>query len=142
MTDKTKWTDANSRCEQHRAHLASIKDAAENKLISQLITSDLKKEKNDLVWIGLTNGQKGFSLRNKWGSGLKWTNGSPVSYTNWAKGQPSRTRTFFLMGGGNCVGMYSKKQTSWLFKGPSREIGQWKTERCDSQHPFICKKPK
>ena len=39
MTDKTKWADANSRCEQHRAHLASIEDAAENKLISQLITS-------------------------------------------------------------------------------------------------------
>ncbi|XP_035700165.1 C-type lectin-like [Branchiostoma floridae] len=142
MPDKLKWTDAKSRCEQHGAHLTSVKDATENKLISQLISSALKQEKDDLVWIGLTNGKKVISILQLWGSDLKWTDGSPVSYTNWAKGQPTVAGPFIFIGkaGGNCAGMYSKKP-GWLMMGRG-EIGQWKTGRCDSQHPFICKKPK
>ena len=54
-------------------HLATISDYAENVFVSNMIASQ--------IWIGLTD-------RDQEGT-FKWISNEPVSYTNWAPGEPN-----------------------------------------------------
>jgi hypothetical protein len=66
------------------------------------------------VWIGLNNSNNQF----------KWTDGSKLGFTNWAKGNP-RNKTDH-----NCVQMISD----------SSPIGEWTDEFCDKKHIIVCQK--
>ncbi len=66
------------------------------------------------VWIALKNSNNQF----------KWTDGSEVSFTNWAKGNPSNKTDH------NCVQMISD----------SSPIGEWADEFCDKKHLIVCQK--
>eukprot|EP00058_Branchiostoma_floridae_P020429 XP_002605919.1 hypothetical protein BRAFLDRAFT_87407 [Branchiostoma floridae] len=92
--NKASWTEANQQCKKLGALLASVQDAAENKLIASLITN-APQGKLPLVWIGLS--------RNA--GQMQWADGSRLSYTNWASGEPS-----IITLREDCVGMYSKNQ--------------------------------
>ncbi|XP_066299937.1 neurocan core protein-like [Branchiostoma lanceolatum] len=128
--NKVSWTEANPQCKQLGANLASVQSAAENKILADLI-SHAPQGKLPLVWIGLKRDVAGQ---------LKWTDGSPVSYTNWAAGQPSNNG---LRGGEDCVGMYSKRgKDHWWFTVKERNTGQWNDVTCGGKYPYICKRPK
>ncbi|KAI8499378.1 hypothetical protein Bbelb_231420 [Branchiostoma belcheri] len=100
MRDKVKWSTANSRCKQHGANLASVQSREENDFIAMLITNAPKGTVRHLVWFGLCRGKGGFS----------WTDGSDLTYTNWAPGEPNNRAWLSFGQGENCGAMYSK----WL----------------------------
>jgi hypothetical protein len=66
------------------------------------------------VWIGLKNSNNQF----------KWTDGSEIGFTNWAKGNP-RNKTDH-----NCVQMMAD----------SSPIGQWSDDLCNKKHVIVCEK--
>ncbi|XP_019641098.1 PREDICTED: versican core protein-like [Branchiostoma belcheri] len=119
--DKVSWDAANGRCKQHGANLASVGSAGENNFIARLIS-------DGGVWFHIW-----FGLRRNRNGQWKWTDGSPVSYKNWARGQPRllNDRAF----------MHYKDCDSWLHCESGKEKkGQWSTIRaCSLQFPYVCK---
>lgn len=54
-----------------------------------------------------------------------WTDGSPVYYTNWAKGSRS---------------YYSKDDCVYMKKNPIEQAGKWKDGDCKASKSYICQK--
>jgi gliding motility-associated-like protein len=73
------WNDSRARAQQVGAELASIKDAAENTAILAALNG-----------AGFTTGTIWIGLNNKNGS-WQWNDGTPVTYTNWATGEPNNS---------------------------------------------------
>ena len=63
------WTEAQSYCRKHHTDLASVRTAAENQKVDNVIPAGA-------AWIGL--------FRDSW----KWSDGSNSSFRYWAPGQP------------------------------------------------------
>jgi hypothetical protein len=71
------WQDAENACVAWGGHLASISSAAESALVSSMIPA----ASTGIVWIGLYS-------KSYWGNWV-WLDGSPVTYSNWASGEPN-----------------------------------------------------
>ncbi|XP_035665131.1 neurocan core protein-like [Branchiostoma floridae] len=132
ITDEVSWSTASSRCQQHGAILASIKDHGENNFIADLIS---KKDDNKFrvipsFWIGL----------HKQSEQWKWTDGSRLDYTNWAPDEPNGSLFSSFFHGEDCVSMYYKTGRNIIWK-LKRHTGQWNDDRCNSNKPYICEKP-
>uniref|UniRef100_A0A671Y811 C-type lectin domain-containing protein n=1 Tax=Sparus aurata TaxID=8175 RepID=A0A671Y811_SPAAU len=69
-TDMT-WTEAQSYCRKHHTDLASVRNAAENQKVDDVIPAEQS------AWIGL--------FRDSW----KWSDGSFSSFRYWAPGEPN-----------------------------------------------------
>ena len=79
------WTDARDYCIAHGGHLVIIEDEYEQQFLTDLMHQYGTK---NLYWIGLSGEDEQCS----------WVDGTPVSYTNWASGEPnSRTETVIHM---------------------------------------------
>ncbi|XP_078612750.1 mannose-binding protein C-like [Branchiostoma floridae x Branchiostoma japonicum] len=105
---------ANLRCIQSNAHLASVNDANENNFIEGLIST---------------------------GGSVVWTDGSRLTYTNWAPGEPNNDHVLPISSHQeNCVGVYSKTYRKWPL-GAERKRGKWNDARCDWRCPYVCKRP-
>ncbi|KAI8488046.1 hypothetical protein Bbelb_341640 [Branchiostoma belcheri] len=132
MRDKANWEKAKLRCEQLGANLASIKSRDEANFINGIITDG--ESGVHLVWFGLHRND-GFR---------KFTDGSPVTYTNWQPGQPNNNRHLLnLDDPQDCVGMYSKRGSAGhFFLYIIVKKGQWNDNQCYRSFPFICKRPK
>ncbi|XP_078614520.1 uncharacterized protein LOC144883770 isoform X1 [Branchiostoma floridae x Branchiostoma japonicum] len=130
MEQEVSWTDGHNICMQNGAHLVSIRNFMENMFIRSLIPSGITK----IVWIGLENVHK----NKDW-----WTDGSRLSYTNWAPDEPNNDHVASWFEGENCGSMFSRTGKTFLFGlfGPVKERGQWNDADCDHLYPFICKKP-
>ncbi|KAL4230751.1 hypothetical protein ACF0H5_011126 [Mactra antiquata] len=106
--------DATLYCQQLKASLVSIHDAATNKFLVSKMAS-------------LTNSQQSFwtSLHKSLNTGFQWIDRTPVQYTNWRPGEPS-TRGW---GGNleNCVEVFLSD-------------GKWNDEDCNSKRLYICEK--
>src|SRR6185295_18577712 len=68
------WTEAESTALALGGHLVTINDAAENSWIASQFSQSY-------LWIGLNDATVEGSYQ--------WTSGAPVTYTNWASGEPN-----------------------------------------------------
>ncbi|KAL2087574.1 hypothetical protein ACEWY4_016402 [Coilia grayii] len=118
------WKDAQSICSGFQGSLVAIEDEIEQAYITMLLDGNSVG-----VWIGLRDGDT-----------MKWTNGKPVTYTNWSPVEPKSSLT----------------QDEWL-SGPHVSdapvctllsnnhnfhfTGKWYDEKCsESGYGFVCQK--
>ncbi|XP_019620282.1 PREDICTED: neurocan core protein-like [Branchiostoma belcheri] len=122
------WPTANSKCKQRGANLAFVTSAEENKFVARLISDAPPRYIRHLVYFGL----------KREGGRWEWTDGSPLSYTNWAPGEPGKN----IWGKtGHCGNMYSKESSNILL-GAKGKRGQWNDHICSWKLPYVCKTPK
>uniref|UniRef100_A0A803VK99 Mannose receptor C-type 1 n=1 Tax=Ficedula albicollis TaxID=59894 RepID=A0A803VK99_FICAL len=103
------WSTGRRVCTSLGGNLASIP----NEQVQAFLTYHLKDASNDL-WIGLNDMLSELNF--------VWSDGSAVSYTNWAKDSP---KLF------DCVS---------LKRGPADDTGKWNNEECYSYRGYICQK--
>ncbi|KAI8500543.1 hypothetical protein Bbelb_221090 [Branchiostoma belcheri] len=101
MKKKTSWDQANSACERLGSNLTSIIDSEENSFIADIIRN-VRGLLQYQVWFGLKRGKDGQ---------FQWTDGSPLSYTNWAPTEPDNRNNFLSFGQGQgCATVVSKEK--------------------------------
>lgn len=105
------WADAELHCVSQKANLVSIHSQAENNFVQSLI--QIFNHQQGLTWIGLSDAQKE--------GGWMWSDGCPVNFLYWARGQPDNAG-----GNENCG------ETNW---GTERK---WNERGCSAVHPFVC----
>ncbi|XP_044179134.1 macrophage mannose receptor 1-like [Acropora millepora] len=104
------WQEALQECRRTRGgDLVSIHSASENIFIKSNIT----RRSSQSFWIGLND----LGLE----SSFKWSDGSPVQYTNY---KPREPNDFFKQE--DCVEMLKDSAT-------------WNDNHCNRQNPYICK---
>ncbi len=104
-SDAMSWNAAEEYCQTRGGHLATISDAAENGALYNIAYHN-----GGSIWIG-------FSDETEEGS-YYWTDGSPVTYTNWNTWEPN--------------GWESENCSQLL------NTGRWNDLRCDTRTPFVC----
>eukprot|EP00066_Takifugu_rubripes_P017013 XP_011606279.1 PREDICTED: macrophage mannose receptor 1 [Takifugu rubripes] len=113
------WQNARSHCLNQRGNLVSILNEKEE----AFLTAQMVKYNEDL-WIGMND--------INWEMHFVWTDGKGISYTNWAKGQPSSGPS----------GRYSDMELYdcvIMVGGTFKQTGLWKVDDCHSKRGFICK---
>uniref|UniRef100_A0A3B4D8F7 Mannose receptor, C type 1b n=1 Tax=Pygocentrus nattereri TaxID=42514 RepID=A0A3B4D8F7_PYGNA len=105
------WTEARSYCMDVGGNLASIS----NPLQQAFLTLKMVDDNTPDLWLGFSN----LAVRR-----FKWTDGSPVTFTNWPKGAseyPSESM---------CVAMAGRQRA---------QLGKWEKKDCnDTSIGFIC----
>lgn len=105
------WFEARDFCKALGGDLATINNKEEQQAIWRLITTS--GSYHELFWVGLTYG--GTS------EGFSWSDGSPVTYENWAFGEPNN---------------YQNVEFCGELKG---EPGMsWNDINCENLHNWIC----
>ncbi|XP_078360840.1 CD209 antigen-like protein A isoform X3 [Oculina patagonica] len=102
------WTAAKSACEDLGSNLVVINSQAEQQAIAAKVSQR--------TWIGLYRNPKD---KSRW----LWVDGSPVTYTNWARGEPNHPNSQ------KCAEMYPKER-GW----------KWNDKECYAKFPFVCEK--
>uniref|UniRef100_A0A8C1ZAP3 Mannose receptor, C type 1b n=1 Tax=Cyprinus carpio TaxID=7962 RepID=A0A8C1ZAP3_CYPCA len=108
--DMKTWTEAREYCRELGGDLTSIMSRQQ-----QAFLSTLSSDKTTDFWIGFSNLANGR---------FKWTDGSKVTFTEWAKGEP---RTYVL-----------RHECVFMGKTSSSVFGKWVATDCNSTHGFIC----
>ncbi|XP_067302919.1 macrophage mannose receptor 1-like [Pseudorasbora parva] len=123
--DEMTWHKARDHCISHGGNLVSIRSHEEQAFLTTLILGS-----DDDVWIGFND--------VNWDMRFLWTDGKGVTFTNWAKGQPSslpdvssRMYGYFDSENFDCVVMV---------RNPGKMTGLWKVDMCGAQKGFICKR--
>jgi len=93
---KRTWMDAKSLCQQDGAELASIRNSLEWQYVKGILTSS---GVTGNVWLGGSDS----TTEDTW----VWTDGSPVSISDWYPGQPDGGT------GQNCLYIYSAYNWQW-----------------------------
>uniref|UniRef100_G3NJ53 Macrophage mannose receptor 1 n=1 Tax=Gasterosteus aculeatus aculeatus TaxID=481459 RepID=G3NJ53_GASAC len=119
--DNNSWQDARKYCINQGGNLVSItKEREQAFLTTQMLGY------NGNLWIGMND--------INWEKHFVWTDGKAISYTNWAKGQPTSVPD----------GGYSFEMETFdcviTVGSSSKMTGLWKVEDCESKHGFICKR--
>ncbi|XP_078377865.1 CD209 antigen-like protein A [Oculina patagonica] len=102
-SDALNWTAAKSACEALGSNLVVINSRDEQQAIAAKVSQR--------TWIGLYRNPKNTS---RW----LWVDGSPVNYTNWARGEPNSPNSE------ECGEMYPN--------------GKWNDKECYAPRPFVC----
>ena len=76
------WSDAQAAASKAGGYLAVINAVQEDQFVDQLLTSS--GATTGSYWIGLTRGASS-------SGNLNWVTNEPLTYTNWAPGQPDNT---------------------------------------------------
>ena len=109
VSNAVSWADADTACQAAGFQLASVQSAAQNAL---LVTAAAGNH----VWIGGTDA----ASEGAW----VWSpSNTPLSYTNWAPGQPDS-------GAQHCI------------TGNFRNGGQWDDDNCIAKRKYVCQQPK
>ncbi|KAJ8003556.1 hypothetical protein DPEC_G00149580 [Dallia pectoralis] len=118
------WKDAQSICSSFQGTLVAIGDEIEQAYITMLLQGGTPG-----VWIGLRDEDT-----------MKWTNGNPVSYTNWSPVEPKNSLMDewldgALPGDDPLCTVLSNNHNFHL-------TGKWYDEKCtESGYGFVCQKP-
>ena len=77
------WTEAEAEAQALGGHLVAINDAAEQQWIVETFPGlqGPNAEFDSYLWIGLNDAEVDGEFR--------WSNGDPVTYTNWNQGEPN-----------------------------------------------------
>lgn len=81
-TSKGTWDAAEAEAVAVGGHLVSIDSAAENEFV-RLLCPPNPSAPGNACWIGLSRPD---------GGAWRWSDGSPVTYTNWGPGEPNNAR--------------------------------------------------
>ncbi|XP_071824781.1 macrophage mannose receptor 1-like isoform X2 [Apostichopus japonicus] len=107
---ESSWSDAESKCRDSGAMLASIKDRYEQ----TVITSILSQEDGTSYWIGLNS----LTVSGQY----QWSDNTAVSYTHWDYLEPKENN-------GDCVAA-----TSGIV------AGLWQVKNCTTRNDFLCER--
>ena len=115
------WLDARSEAETLGGYLVTINDQSEQQFVVQSFLSGANS--NDTYWIGLTD---------KDSEGVfEWSNGEPVTYTNWYPGEPND-----FAAGEDCVII------NWHFsQGNTTAQGDWNDVPLEANQVGIIEMP-
>jgi len=107
------WEDASNACRamSQDAHLATLTSAAENDLVTALLSGQE-------AWIGFED----MTLEGS----FRWVTGELVNYTNFADGEPND-------GGGN-------EDCAITNKIESETSGQWDDRNCGLPYGYVCER--
>jgi hypothetical protein len=104
------WSEAEATCVARGLHLARIDDAAQ----ADALAAAARERSKERWWIG---------LHDRAAEGTPaWVDGSPVTYTRWAKGQPDDAAC-----GEDCAALKVKTGATWS------------DAHCEMRRPFICR---
>uniref|UniRef100_A0A3P9KC74 C-type lectin domain-containing protein n=1 Tax=Oryzias latipes TaxID=8090 RepID=A0A3P9KC74_ORYLA len=109
-SEKNTWEQSREFCRNKTGDLAIINSEEEMAFINTLYKSDQE------AWIGLTDG----GVEGQW----KWVDGTPLTLTFWAKGQPNSHQ--------------GRDQDCVEFWHRSKGIGDWNDEGCSVKQNWIC----
>ncbi|KAM3929231.1 macrophage mannose receptor 1-like [Leptodactylus fuscus] len=109
--DARTWEEAMLSCRREEGDLASLHNIEE----ASAITSQLTFGDAEYVWLGLND------LKTQ--LYFEWSDGSPVTYTTWQRGEPSHLNNRQE----DCVALSTKD-------------GQWSDQICEKKFPYICKR--
>ncbi|XP_074546917.1 uncharacterized protein LOC141805663 [Halichoeres trimaculatus] len=112
-SQKKSWEAANEDCVSRGANLASIHTQEEEQFLGQY-------SKGTSKWIGLKH--------NPTEGGYSWSDGTPLSHTNWGHGEPNNHE-----GREECVEMVSTTNGT---------VSWWNDLNCDAHQDWICRIPK
>ncbi|XP_052473610.1 macrophage mannose receptor 1 isoform X1 [Carassius gibelio] len=115
------WTEARGYCRELGGDLASILNKQQQAFLSTII-----REKTTDLWIGFSNLANGR---------FKWTDGSNVQFTEWAKGEP---QTYWHSYYWTKYHHSDEQECVFMGKSSSSEFGKWVATDCNSTHGFIC----
>uniref|UniRef100_A0A8C1RRC0 Mannose receptor, C type 1b n=1 Tax=Cyprinus carpio TaxID=7962 RepID=A0A8C1RRC0_CYPCA len=118
--DMKTWTEAREYCRELGGDLTSIMSRQQ-----QAFLSTLSSDKTTDFWIGFSNLANGR---------FKWTDGSKVTFTEWAKGEP---RTYWHIHWENDH-YWDEQECVFMGKTSSSVFGKWVATDCNSTHGFIC----
>jgi hypothetical protein len=88
LTDELLWSDAETVAQAAGGHLVTVNDADEQQWLTETFT-------DGSLWIGLYQ----LPGSEEPDQGFVWASGAPVTFTNWAGGEPNNfdTETFVAM---------------------------------------------
>ncbi|XP_061132816.1 secretory phospholipase A2 receptor isoform X2 [Syngnathus typhle] len=117
------WNDARSICSSFQGSLVAIEDEIEQAYITMLLQGISVG-----VWIGLWNQDT-----------MKWTNGRPVSYTNWSPVEPKS----YLNEDELLISSIDEPLCTVLSNNHNVHLtGKWYDEKCSEDgYGFVCQKP-
>uniref|UniRef100_UPI0037E8EC41 macrophage mannose receptor 1 n=1 Tax=Semicossyphus pulcher TaxID=241346 RepID=UPI0037E8EC41 len=119
--DKKNWQDARAYCFNQGGNLASVLNEKEQ----AFLTTQMLRYNEDL-WIGMND--------VNWEMHFVWTDGKGISYTNWAKGHPTRSPD------GRYESMDEVFDCVVMVGSTLKMTGFWKVEDCYTKLGFICKR--
>ncbi|XP_077993133.1 macrophage mannose receptor 1-like [Glandiceps talaboti] len=105
------WSTAEAQCKSYGGSLMAINDNIEQSFVSSKLGSFTG---GSWYWIGLTDLSQAGQFT--------WSDGDPVTYTNWDAGQPDNSQ-------GDCVGVST-----------GTNAGLWTATQCTDSMPYICEK--
>ncbi|KAF3686592.1 Secretory phospholipase A2 receptor [Channa argus] len=117
------WNDAQSICASFEGSLVTVEDEIEQAYITMLLQGSSVG-----VWIGLRDEDT-----------MKWTNGKPVSFTNWSPIEPKSYLTEDVL----LSGAADEPLCTVLSNNHNFHLtGKWYDEKCsESGYGFVCQKP-
>ncbi|XP_040290431.1 macrophage mannose receptor 1-like [Bufo bufo] len=105
------WKDAMLSCRKEEGDLASLHNIEESSfIISEFAFGDV-----EYVWLGMND------LKTQ--LFFEWSDGSPVTYTTWQRGEPSHLTNKQE----DCVALSVKE-------------GKWADKMCEKKFPYLCKR--
>ncbi|XP_066441111.1 macrophage mannose receptor 1-like isoform X2 [Eleutherodactylus coqui] len=111
VKDRRIWKDAMLSCRKEEGDLVSLHNIEE----ASAVASQFEFGDAEYVWTGLND------LKTQ--LFFEWSDGSPVTYTTWQRGEPSHLKSEQE----DCVALSTKD-------------GQWADMMCEKTFPYICKR--
>lgn len=117
--DAANFEDAQADCVERGGHLATISSAEENKIARSFV--------NNSKWLG---GYEDVSSAAKGTGAYTWLTGEPLTYLNWAQGEPNQAKV-------RCSES-SNQATCYEHCLSMDGDGTWSDARCEVSDGYVC----